>query len=142
MVPTAVYKCQSIHDGLPYVLRKVDVPLRANVDFAMQISEMWKQIQHSGIVTLRDVFRSGGIPRKSYTLTVVLASIFFAYDYHPASETLEAKYFNQASGYLQEDVLWSIIVQLCSAIQCVHRHRQCCRGILSPSKILVTGKNR
>eukprot|EP01127_Copromyxa_protea_P014559 TRINITY_DN4087_c0_g1_i1.p1 TRINITY_DN4087_c0_g1~~TRINITY_DN4087_c0_g1_i1.p1 ORF type:complete len:626 (-),score=62.50 TRINITY_DN4087_c0_g1_i1:129-2006(-) len=128
-VPTATYKCQSIHDGLPYALRKVDIPMRANMDFAMQIAEMWKQIQHSGIIALRDVFRSG-------------SSLFFAYDYHPASETLESRFINQSSGYIQEDILWSIIVQLCSAIQCIHRHRQCCRSILSASKILYTGKNR
>lgn len=66
-VPTAVYKCQSIHDGLPYVLRKVDVNLRTNFDTALKTAEPWKNTQHSGMVTLRDVFRSGGIAMLLFT---------------------------------------------------------------------------
>jgi len=127
-VPTAVFKCHNLRDGLPYTLIRVDTPIR-NIEFAQEISELWKQIQHSGIITLREVFRSS-------------SSYFFAYDYHPGAETLESKYIQSTStGYIQEDVLWAIIIQLVSVIQWVHERRQACRGILSPSKILVTSRN-
>lgn len=49
---------QSLKDGLPYVLRKVDVSLRINVDFALKVFEKWKAIQCSSIITFREVFRS------------------------------------------------------------------------------------
>lgn len=186
-VPTAVFKCHNLRDGLPYSLIRVDTPIR-NIEFAQEISELWKQIQHSGIVTLREVFRSScmflSIRNKevlkvifkkplvllrsskkvsspqdhcsyyfelslrflfdsSFTYSFFIASYFFAFDYHPGAETLESKYIQSAStGYIQEDVLWAIIVQLVSVIQCVHERRQACRGILSPSKILVTSRNK
>jgi len=54
--------------------------------------------------------------------------------------TLE-EYCNN-NGYFKEDVIWSFVIQLCSVIDCVHKHGQACRHVLSPSKILVTGKNR
>jgi hypothetical protein len=48
----------SLKDGLSYVLRKVDVSLRINVDFALKVFEKWKGIQCSSIVSIREVFRS------------------------------------------------------------------------------------
>jgi hypothetical protein len=48
----------SLKDGLTYVLRKVDVTLRVNVEFALKVFEKWKAIQCSSITSFREVFRS------------------------------------------------------------------------------------
>lgn len=132
-VQTTVYKCHSLKDGLPYVLRKVDISVRINAEFALKVFEKWKAIQCTGIVSFREVFRSN-------------PSLFFAYDYHPASETLESKYFNTgnttAEGIIPEETIWSFVVQIVSVIHTIHSNKQTCRGVLVASKILVTGKNR
>lgn len=70
---------------------------------------------------------------------------WFVYDYHPAAKTLEATYFvssnNNNTTPLNEDVLWSYICQLVSALRAMHSQGLACRCVY-PSKILVTGKNR
>src|SRR5690348_5956668 len=43
----------SLKDGLPYLLRKVDVTLRVNVEFAMKVFERWKNIQCASIISFR-----------------------------------------------------------------------------------------
>ena len=70
----------------------------------------------------------------------------FVYDYHPLSETLDSKYFQQSSQLqagtgLPENVLWSYITQIASALKCIHSAGLACR-IIEPSKILITDKNR
>lgn len=67
---------------------------------------------------------------------------WFVYDYHPAAKTLEATHFVSASNVtFNEDILWSYICQLVSALRTIHSQGLACRCIY-PSKILVTGKNR
>lgn len=100
-VVTSVFKCTRLLDGLPYALRKLDHTTRINLDFALQTCELWKQIEHSGIIGFRDVFRSP-------------PSLFFVYDYYAGSETLESKYLGSTGPTINEHVLWSIIVQLVS----------------------------
>eukprot|EP01125_Pyxidicula_operculata_P020897 TRINITY_DN785_c0_g1_i2.p1 TRINITY_DN785_c0_g1~~TRINITY_DN785_c0_g1_i2.p1 ORF type:complete len:486 (+),score=70.32 TRINITY_DN785_c0_g1_i2:626-2083(+) len=136
-VPTTVYKCTNARDGLPYVLRRVTAPVRTS-EYAQQLVDVWKQIQHPCIITLREAFWSS-----MFDSNPNISSLFFVYDYHPAAETLEEKFLSTAhSSYYPEDVIWSFVVQLCSVIECVHRQGQACRSSLTPSKILVTGKNR
>ncbi len=108
-----MFKCQNLRDGLPYVLRRVESSSRTNIDLALQVAESWKQVQHSGVISLREVFRSSRTPWIFGCKTNLIANIFFAYDYYPGSETLEAKYFSPTS-FVSEDALWSIIVQLIS----------------------------
>ena len=101
----------------------------------------------------------------SYLQSSPLA-VFFVYDYHPCSETLEGK-ITQPSfvpssfsnslilpltppslpfplfpfRYFVENVLWSFVSQLLSALRAIHTSGRACR-IIHPSKIIITGKNR
>jgi PAB-dependent poly(A)-specific ribonuclease subunit 3 len=63
------------------------------------------------------------------------------YDYFPGAVTLEQEYLQNGSGYLTEDMVWSIATQILSALQTIHSMGIPCRMIL-PSKIILTGKNR
>lgn len=70
-----------------------------------------------------------------------VVGLYFVYDFHPLSDTLEARHFNQGGGILPEAVLWSYISQLCSALKAIHNSGLACR-VVDASKILITGKNR
>ena len=134
---TSVYQCVNMHDGLPYVIRKLD-DFRPSNEQALKYAENWKQIVHPNIITLRELFISKDIGDVN--------SLFFAYDYHPGSETLESKYVSgpnalNKNSYIAESVLWSFICQIVSALQIVHKHGLAVRCI-SSSKVLLTGKNK
>jgi len=131
---TSVYQCTSLVDGLPYVLRKVEGFRLSNQD-ALRHAELWKLFYHPNVVGLHEIFISKDFGD--------LNALFFVYHYHPGSVTLEEKYFSASSvqTFLSEDILWSFIVQLVSAIRAVHSAGLACRVIV-PSKILLTGKNR
>ena len=95
--------------------------------------DIWSQLRHPNIVSLRDCFVSkdfGGV-----------ASLFFVYDYHPASITLSEHFFSPNTGFPSENVLWSFTCQLVSALKTIHSTALACR-ILNASKIILTGKNR
>lgn len=71
-----------------------------------------------------------------------LAALVFVYDYYPLSETLLKVQFGQHNTpQLNENTLWSYIIQIASGIRAVHMAGRACRT-LDHSKILVTGKNR
>eukprot|EP00027_Filamoeba_sp_ATCC50430_P018522 CAMPEP_0168565566 /NCGR_PEP_ID=MMETSP0413-20121227/13917_1 /TAXON_ID=136452 /ORGANISM="Filamoeba nolandi, Strain NC-AS-23-1" /LENGTH=657 /DNA_ID=CAMNT_0008597453 /DNA_START=148 /DNA_END=2121 /DNA_ORIENTATION=- len=133
--PTTIYKAISSADGLPYVIRKIE-GFRLSNEQPLRMGERWKNIHHPGIVQLHEIFVSKDFGNTN--------SLYFAYHYFPGSDTLESRYFtsNIANAQLiPEDVLWSYIIQLVSAIKAVHSAGLACRVIL-PSKILITGKNR
>jgi len=130
---TTVYKCVSSVDGQTYAMRKID-GFRLTNKFAITAAEVWKHVQHPNIVSLRSIFAS-----KEFGNTNLL---YFIYDYHPVAETLEMKYFYQMNGsFIPEEVLWSYICQLVSALRVIHGAGLASRTI-DPSKILITGKNR
>mmetsp|Transcript_23050 Transcript_23050/g.57729 ORF Transcript_23050/g.57729 Transcript_23050/m.57729 type:complete len:832 (-) Transcript_23050:130-2625(-) len=133
--PTSLYKCVSSTDGLPYVIRKVE-GYRPSGDSAasyQNICSIWYQLQHPNIVTLREVFVSKELDDAK--------SLYFAYDYHPLSATLESKYFLSTGHHIPENVMWSYICQLVSAIHAMHSMQLVCR-VVYPSKVIVTAKNR
>lgn len=74
--------------------------------------------------------------------------MIFVTDYHPLSKTLadlhmvgSNRYGNRAASAIAEQVLWSYIVQLASAIKSVHAANLAVR-CMEPSKVLLTDKNR
>mmetsp|Transcript_19403 Transcript_19403/g.21577 ORF Transcript_19403/g.21577 Transcript_19403/m.21577 type:complete len:606 (+) Transcript_19403:95-1912(+) len=131
--PSSVYKCISQADGLPYVIRKVSNYRPTNPSsYPQSIVSLWKSMRHPNIVTLRDVFMSSAFDN--------INCLFFSYDYHPGATTLEAKYIDAAQD-ISEDTLWTIIIQICSALRVIHSNGLSCR-IIDPSKIIETSKNR
>uniref|UniRef100_T1JCH4 PAN2-PAN3 deadenylation complex subunit PAN3 n=1 Tax=Strigamia maritima TaxID=126957 RepID=T1JCH4_STRMM len=132
----------------------------------MALVDMWKKLQHSNIVQLREVFTTKAFGEHS---------VVFVHDYHPAAETMMARHFtggNQASGcvgaqnsqsvtslessapfgqgkagvrqnagLLPESLIWCYVVQLSSALRTIHAAGLACRA-LDPTKILIVGKSR
>ncbi|XP_061484483.1 PAN2-PAN3 deadenylation complex subunit PAN3 isoform X3 [Rhineura floridana] len=120
----------------------------------MVLVDMWKKIQHSNTVTLREVFTTKAFGEHS---------LVFAYDFHAGGETMMSRHFNdpsadayftkrkwgqhdgplprQHAGLLPESLIWAYIVQLSSALRTIHTAGLACR-VMDPTKILVTGKTR
>lgn len=109
---------------------------------AIHAVRAWKQIDNGGVVNILEAFTTRDFGDSS--LIVVT-------DYHPDSKTLTETHLQsqvtsryaarQASPHVPENVLWSYIVQLASAIKVVHQTRLAVRTI-EPNKVIVTSKNR
>lgn len=66
--------------------------------------------------------------------------MWFVYEFHPGAKTLEMAHLVPTNTTpFNEDVLWSYICQLVSALRLIHVQGLACRCIY-PSKILLTGK--
>ncbi|XP_066873024.1 PAN2-PAN3 deadenylation complex subunit PAN3 isoform X5 [Kogia breviceps] len=150
---TSCYKAVNSKDDLPYCLRRIHGFRLVNTK-CMVLVDMWKKIQHSNIVTLREVFT---------TKAFAEPSLVFAYDFHAGGETVMSRHFNdpnadayftkrkwgqhdgplprQHAGLLPESLIWAYIVQLSSALRTIHTAGLACR-VMDPTKILITGKTR
>jgi PAB-dependent poly(A)-specific ribonuclease subunit 3 len=73
-VLTFCYKAVNINDGKSYVLRKVD-NLRMNADYAMQATEVWKAIQHPGVIGLKEIFVSPAFNNVNCTHSLLHAAL-------------------------------------------------------------------
>uniref|UniRef100_A0A4W5JPY3 PAN2-PAN3 deadenylation complex subunit PAN3 n=1 Tax=Hucho hucho TaxID=62062 RepID=A0A4W5JPY3_9TELE len=150
---TSCYKAVNSKDDLPYCLRRVHGFRLVNTK-CMMLVDMWKKIQHSNSVTLREVFTTKAFGDHS---------LVFSYDFHAGAETMFNRHFNdpaadsyftkrkwgqhepppprQHAGLLPESLIWAYIVQLSSALRTIHTAGLACR-VMDPSKILITGKTR
>ncbi|KAJ3482196.1 hypothetical protein NLI96_g7144 [Meripilus lineatus] len=146
---TVTYRAINSKDGLPYVLRRVemdsdDSDFRLGQQAAFSAIEAWAKIRHSNIVPVREAFTTRAFGDSS--LVVV-------YDYFPNSQTLYEAHLKPKApqfqnGRLQsqnvrliERTLWSYIIQLAGAIKAVHDAGLAVR-VVDVTKILVTSKNR
>jgi PAB-dependent poly(A)-specific ribonuclease subunit 3 len=71
-------------------------------------------------------------------------SLVFVYDYYPLAKTLQQVYFSNDAptmAPIPENVIWSYVSQIASAMKLVHSSGLAAR-IIDPTKILVTGENR
>uniref|UniRef100_A0A5S6LUS9 PAN2-PAN3 deadenylation complex subunit PAN3 n=1 Tax=Xenopus tropicalis TaxID=8364 RepID=A0A5S6LUS9_XENTR len=150
---TSCYKAVNSKDDLPYCLRRIHGFRLVNTK-CMSLVDTWKKIQHSNIVTLREMFTTKAFGEHS---------LVFAYDFHAGSETMMSRHFNdpsadayftkrkwgqhdgplprQHAGLLPESLIWAYIVQLSSALRTIHTAGLACR-VMDPTKILITGKTR
>ncbi|KAM8976823.1 PAN2-PAN3 deadenylation complex subunit PAN3 isoform 2-T2 [Pelodytes ibericus] len=150
---TSCYKAVNSKDDLPYCLRRVHGFRLVNTK-CMSLVDTWKKVQHSNIVSLREVFTTKAFGEHS---------LVFAYDFHAGGETMMSRHFNdpsadgyftkrkwgqhdgplprQHAGLLPESLIWAYIVQLSSALRTTHTAGLACR-VMDPSKILITGKTR
>ncbi|XP_077409828.1 PAN2-PAN3 deadenylation complex subunit PAN3 isoform X2 [Vanacampus margaritifer] len=150
---TSCYKAVNSKDDLPYCLRRIQGFRLVNTK-CMMLVDMWKKIQHSNSVTLREVFTTKAFGDHS---------LVFSYDFHAGAETMFSRHFNdpaadsyftkrkwgqhepppprQHAGLLPESLIWAYIVQLSSALRTIHTAGLACR-VMDPSKILITGKTR
>ncbi|KAM7356368.1 poly(A) specific ribonuclease subunit PAN3 isoform 5-T11 [Cochliomyia hominivorax] len=156
-LPTSAYKATHSTTGIKYCLRRLH-GFRLQSTKCMSVVEMWKKLQHSNVVQLREVFTTKAFGDNSLVLV---------YDYHPNSQTLLAKYFTptpESNGYndpfqgearpfshksnlqrssngplLPEATIWSIIMQLTAGLRAIHQAGLACK-VLDATKIIVTGK--
>jgi PAB-dependent poly(A)-specific ribonuclease subunit 3 len=142
-VPTSAYKATSSIDGLVYAFRRLE-GFRLHNEVSMNALEPWTRLQHANIVSVREAFTTKAFSDDS---------LVFVYDYFPNAVTLATKHFPpipSSSGKpapthhpepVTEEILWSYIVQITSALRTIHASGLAFR-MLDPTKILVTGKNR
>uniref|UniRef100_A0A8C6TC78 PAN2-PAN3 deadenylation complex subunit PAN3 n=1 Tax=Neogobius melanostomus TaxID=47308 RepID=A0A8C6TC78_9GOBI len=119
---TSCYKAVNSKDDLPYCLRRIHGFRLVNTK-CMMLVDMWKKIQHSNSVTLREVF------------TTKLFNTCACTGQHEPPPP------RQHAGLLPESLIWAYIVQLSSALRTIHTAGLACR-VMDPSKILITGKTR
>lgn len=101
--------------------------------------QAWKRISNGSIVTVHDAFT---------TRVFQDSSLIFVMDYHPLSKTLAEQHLSTSSRYqtrhnthVSEQVLWSYVTQIASALKAIHTAGLAAR-IIDPSKVLLTSKNR
>lgn len=141
-----VYRARHAGDGQLYALRTLK-GFRPSPQLPQaHLLERWKQMRHPSIVSLREAFFLDGLASSAPGLASNASDLnmWFVYDYHPASKTLEALHLVPSAAFqtpFPEDVLWGYICQLVSALRAIHAQGLACRCIY-PSKILVTGTNR
>ncbi|KAJ3511412.1 hypothetical protein NLJ89_g4116 [Agrocybe chaxingu] len=142
---STVYRAINATDGLPG-------QTTASCISAFAPIELWSQIQHPGVVAVKEAFTT-----KSFNDN----SLVVVYAYHPNAKTLFEAHVKpkpqtqqqtvfygrhhhrhqQQTQVLPEHTLWSYIVQIASAIKKVHERGQAVR-MIDVSKILVTSQNR
>uniref|UniRef100_A0A3Q3VXL3 PAN2-PAN3 deadenylation complex subunit PAN3 n=1 Tax=Mola mola TaxID=94237 RepID=A0A3Q3VXL3_MOLML len=125
---TSCYKAVNSKDDLPYCLRRIHGFRLVNTK-CMMLVDMWKKIQHSNSVTLREVFTT-----KAISAIFQVNQSFCAGQHEPPPP-------RQHAGLLPESLIWAYIVQLSSALRTIHTAGLACR-VMDPSKILITGKTR
>eukprot|EP00474_Spongospora_subterranea_P001681 CRZ02139.1 hypothetical protein [Spongospora subterranea] len=97
-------------------------------DISNQALEPWKLLcGNPNIVGVQDVFcckdfKDGG-------------SLCFVYDFYPGAITLY-DYFVQGTAHLTQDIIWSIICQVVSALASIHSAGLACQ-VIEPRKILL-----
>ncbi|XP_070554519.1 PAN2-PAN3 deadenylation complex subunit pan3-like [Ptychodera flava] len=151
---TSCYKAVNSKDSKTYCLRRIHGFRLVNTS-CMTLVDMWKKIQHSNIVSLREVFTTKAFGD---------LSLVFAHDFHAGSETLMCKHFSnsnmatkdhhmkgkynkgmkslrQNNGLLPESVIWTYVIQLSSALRAIHAAGLACR-VMDPTKILLSSKSR
>uniref|UniRef100_A0A8D0A3T7 PAN2-PAN3 deadenylation complex subunit PAN3 n=1 Tax=Sander lucioperca TaxID=283035 RepID=A0A8D0A3T7_SANLU len=135
---TSCYKAVNSKDDLPYCLRRIHGFRLVNTK-CMMLVDMWKKIQHSNSVTLREVFttKAFGDHCDLFTCLLMRSSTLMS----PCAGQHEPPPPRQHAGLLPESLIWAYIVQLSSALRTIHTAGLACR-VMDPSKIVITGKTR
>ena len=99
----------------------------------------WSKLQHPSVVSLRDCFLSNG-------------AVFFVHDFYPSATSLFDRFLKarlwpidhqnapQGCAPVAEDILWSVAIQLLSALQAIHSYGLACRS-LDCKHVLETERN-
>ncbi|OCL10176.1 PAB-dependent poly(A)-specific ribonuclease subunit PAN3 [Glonium stellatum] len=138
-----VYKAVSSKDGHTYALRRLE-GFRLTNENAIRTVQHWKRVYNGSVVTIHDAFTTRAFGDSSLIIVT---------DYHPCSKSLAEEHFKStpitrfhgsrqaASSHIPEQVLWGYIVQIASALKTIHSTGLAAR-LITPSKILITSKNR
>ncbi|KAK9453859.1 hypothetical protein V1511DRAFT_503431 [Dipodascopsis uninucleata] len=139
-----IYKAFSKNDGNTYALRRIE-GFKLTDEKSISIVQQWRRLSNANVVMLFEAFTTRAFGDNS---------IIFVYDYHPLSSTLSETHFGPSSRYpmirnsagqmapsVPEQVLWSYLVQLSSALKTIHSASLAAR-CLDPTKIILTSKMR
>ncbi|MCJ1428634.1 PAB-dependent poly(A)-specific ribonuclease subunit 3 [Sticta canariensis] len=139
---TWAYKAISSQDGKAYCLRRLQgyhLTNESNETAIRSVQTNWRKLRNSNVVSVHLAFTNSGFGD---------SSLIFVTDYHPLSETLAQRHFAHPTRYprllglhITEDVLWSYIVQIASALKAIHSRGLAAR-LIDPSKVILTGENR
>ncbi|KAF1844162.1 uncharacterized protein K460DRAFT_408463 [Cucurbitaria berberidis CBS 394.84] len=135
-----IYKAISSKDGKTYALRRLE-NFRLTSETAIRSAQPWKRILNGSVVTTHEAFTTRAFGDSSLILVT---------DYHPNSKPLADEHFKPmqrfhgrqpTSSHVPEQVLWGYLVQIASALKAIHGSGLAAR-LITPSKILLTSKNR
>lgn len=128
-----VFKAVSEVDGGTYALRKLE-SVRIQQDHN-QMRKQWVEIAHPNVVRLRDIFITNEFNGQNNALT-------FVHDFVFGAMTFEERHMRGDNmGGINEEVIWSYMAQLTSAIRYMHARGKAVR-CLNASKVLVTPQQR
>lgn len=148
---STVYKGTNSKTGEVFCLRRIHnfQHNQANIKSLNATIENWKKVQHANIAVLRNVFM---------TKMFGDLSLMLVYDYFPGAQTLNNQYFAHAISHgiggmnglgpargpfsqqkanrklLPEQLIWSYIIQLSSALRTIHSSGLACRSF-DPTKV-------
>ncbi|CAN9471035.1 unnamed protein product [Alternaria alternata] len=134
-----IYKAVSSKDGKTYALRRLE-NFRLTSETAIRSAQPWKRVLNGSVVTIHEAFTTRAFGDSSLILVT---------DYHPNSKSLADEHFKPvqrfhgrqpASSHVPEQVLWAISFRS-SALKAIHGSGLAAR-LITPSKILLTSKNR
>ncbi|UPX16658.1 PAB-dependent poly(A)-specific ribonuclease subunit 3 [Ascochyta rabiei] len=135
-----IYKAVSSKDGKTYALRRLE-NFRLTNETAIRSFQPWKRILNGGVVTIHEAFTTRAFGDSSLIMVT---------DYHPNAKSLADEHFKPvpryhgrqaASSQVPEQTLWGYLVQIGSALKAIHGAGLAAR-LITPSKILLTSKNR
>jgi PAB-dependent poly(A)-specific ribonuclease subunit 3 len=105
---------------------------------------VWRRVAHPGIVGLREVFTSRAFTTTPGAGALPTNEVVLAYELCPRADTVQHVFLASDAQYhpLGEATMWAVATQLLAACAAVHAAGLALRASLSPSSILVTGRNR
>jgi len=109
--PSAAYQVTNREDGQTYCLRRFDNVRSVSPKIAAAVTDRW-HLQQSEESSVND--HPGVVP--FYKCFVSQRAVFFVHQYIPGARTLRER----LNGILPENVVWSVICQLVSAIRVIH----------------------
>jgi len=127
--PTSIFKVMSRDDGHLYCLRRLDNVRSVSYKIATAVTERWTTAQT--VTTGAPLVEHPGIVR-FYRMFLSNRAVFCIHEYVPACRTLRERFLDVNAGGgmpFPEQLIWSCITQLTSAIRAVHGASLACRTL-------------
>ena len=126
--PTSVYKVVDSRSGYTFALRRID-NVRIDMDTCTRVLTAWRRVRHPNVIPLRDA-------------SVQHRAIYLVHDYFPGAKTLRQIILEHGpSRPFDERTIFSIAIQLLTAIRAIHEADMACMS-LNITNVLLTGAYR
>ncbi|CDO94555.1 unnamed protein product [Kluyveromyces dobzhanskii CBS 2104] len=125
----SLYKVFSNLDGKIYFMRRIHDVKITDVSQVSKPFQVWSKIRAANITVLKDSFVTSAFND---------TSLCMVFDYYPQSQSLYETYgLNNSASSLNQEMLWSYLIQLTIALQTVHHEGLALNG-LDWKKVIVT----